>query len=74
MNALQGISFKKIRSGYLFICDETLSGRLQDDESLQVTTEDDSSLTYGEHARQFEVVSYEIIRLHCHRLGKVQAK
>ena len=63
--------FQKFRSGNLSLCDEARCGRPQalDNEALQAAIEEDSSLTCGELARQFNV-SDETVRLHLHRLGK----
>ena len=60
-----------VRSGNLSLCDEARCGRPQalDNEALQAAIEEDSSLTCGELARQFNV-SDETVRLHLHRLGK----
>ena len=63
--------FQKFKSGDLSLRDEPRSGRPQvlNDEVLKVAIEQDSSLTCGELARQFNV-SDETVRLHLHRLGK----
>ena len=63
--------FQKFKLGDLSLRDEPRSGRSQvlNDRTLKAAIEEDSSLTCGEFARQFNV-SDETIRLHLHRLGK----
>ena len=70
MNILQGVGFKN-SSREICLCDEPRSGRPQvlNDEVLKAANEQDSSLTCGELARQFNV-SDETVRLHLHHLGK----
>jgi [histone H3]-lysine36 N-dimethyltransferase SETMAR len=63
--------FQKFRSGDVSVCDAQRSGRPQavDNEALQAAIEEDSSLTCGELARQFNV-SAETVRVHLHSVGK----
>ena len=63
--------FQKFKSRDLSLRDEPPSGRLQvlNDRALKATIEEDSSLTCGELARQFNV-SDETVRLRLHRIDK----
>ena len=63
--------FQKFKSGDLSLRDESRSGRPQvlNDRALKAAIEEDSSLTCGELARQFNV-SDKTVRLYLHRLGK----
>ena len=63
--------FQKFKLGDLSLRDEPRNGRPQvlNDEVLKVAIEQDSSLTCGELARQFNI-SDETVRLHLHCLGK----
>ncbi|XP_076066931.1 histone-lysine N-methyltransferase SETMAR-like [Oratosquilla oratoria] len=64
--------FKKFKSGDLSLRDEPRSGRPQvlNDGVLKAAIEEDSSLTCGEVARQFNV-SDETVSLHLHRLDRL---
>ena len=61
----------KFKSGDLSLRDESRSGRPQvlNGRALKAAIAEDSSLTCGELARQFNVLD-ETVRLHLHCLGK----